>query len=77
MRRWKSTAREATASLVAFLPVFVIVGNELGWNDVPRLSAMLAAAAALSTAFMSPAGKKWVQEYLGTDEYVGKRRKDD
>lgn len=77
MRRWKSTAREVTSSLVAFLPVFVIVGNELGWSDLPRMSVVLAVATALSTALMSPAGKKWGKEYLGTDDYVGKRRRDD
>lgn len=79
MKRWKSTAREATASLVGFLPVFVIIGRELGWDDggIPLLAGLLALATAVSTALMSPAGKEWSKEHLHEEEYIGKRRKKD
>lgn len=80
MKRWKSTTREAVASAVGFLPVFVIIGRELGWGDdgsIPALAGLLALATAVSTAFMSPAGKEWSKKHLHEEEYIGKRRKDD
>lgn len=63
-RRWKSTLREGLAALVGFLPIFVLVGHEMGWDESPKLAGFLASAAALATALASPAGREWSERYL-------------
>lgn len=64
--RWKSTVRESVAAVVSFLPVFVLIGNELEWDKTPEMAGVLAVATALATGLSAPAGKKWIKEHFGT-----------
>lgn len=64
MKRWKSTAREAVTAVVSFLPVFVLIGNELEWDKTPQMAGVLAVATALATGLAAPAGKEWIRKYL-------------
>lgn len=62
--RWKSTVREGVSATVAFLPVFVLIGNELDWQSMPKATGVFAVASALATGLASPAGKEWIKKYL-------------
>lgn len=66
--RWKSTVREAVTAVVSFLPVFVLIGNELEWEKTPQMAGVLAVASALATGLAAPAGKEWIKKYFGTGE---------
>lgn len=66
--RWKSTIRESVTAVVSFLPVFVLIGNELEWDKTPEMAGVLAVATALATGLSAPAGKKWIKKYFGTGE---------
>lgn len=62
--RWKSTLRELITAAVAFLPLAVMIGDELELDQKPELVSLYAIVAALSTALSSPAGRAWVGRYL-------------
>lgn len=68
MSRWKSTLREGITAVVSFLPVFVLIGNELNWDKTPQMAGVLAVASALATGLAAPAGKAWIRKYFGTGE---------
>ena len=68
MSRWKSTLREGITAVVSFLPVFVLIGNELDWDKTPQMAGVLAVASALATGLAAPAGKEWIKKYLGMDK---------
>ena len=76
--RWKSTVREGVAATVSFLPVFVLIGNELNWQSMPKAAGVLAVASAIATGLASPAGKEWLKKYVKPETgYTGKRRLED
>lgn len=68
MKRWKSTVREAVSAVVGFLPVFVLIGNELEWNKTPEMAGVFAVASALATGLAAPAGKEWIRKHLSHDD---------
>lgn len=68
MNRWKSTIREAVTAVVSFLPVFVLIGNELEWDKTPQMAGVLAVASALATGLAAPAGKEWIKRHLKPGE---------
>lgn len=65
MKRWKSTLREGISAVVGFLPVFVLIGNELEWDKTPEMAGVFAIASALATGLAAPAGKAWIKRHLG------------
>ena len=64
MKRWKSTIREAVSAVVGFLPVAVLIGNELEL-DKTEMAGMFAVVSALATGLAAPAGKEWIKRHLG------------
>ena len=68
MKRWKSTVRESVSAVVGFLPVFVLIGNELEWDKTPQMAGVLGVATALATGLASPAGKAWIRKHFGHDD---------
>lgn len=70
--RWKSTLREGLAAAVGFLPIFVLVADQLNWDDYPKLAGIMATAAALATALAAPAGRDWTTRYLTGYSSTGK-----
>lgn len=58
--RWKSTARELITALVAFIPIAVIIGTELGLDDYPETAGFMAIVSALAVALSHPTTREWL-----------------